>query len=165
MTTNKESMTRKELYKIVNEKAHKHRFKEWLEEQMDKPEFNTHPYHGQVTEVGKDPNGIDQHAPGAKLDEGKDRMELLPLEALREIAGLMTFGADKYTDNGWRHVENGIDRYKGALLRHLQGEEVRVFDDETGFMEATAVACNALFRLQMIIDRRKDEGLPLREEK
>jgi hypothetical protein len=105
----------------------------------------------------KDPNGYSLHDLGAKADLGKPRMELLPLEAICEIAKVMTFGANKYTDGGWRHVPNGIERYKGALLRHLMKEEFEDYDDETGELHAAAVACNALFRLQLILDAKRDK--------
>lgn len=106
----------------------------------------------------RDPNGKDLHEVGAKADAGKVRMELLPLEAMQEIAKVMTFGANKYTDGGWRHVPNGIERYKGALLRHLMKEEFEDLDDETGELHAAAVACNALFRLQLILDAKREES-------
>ena len=56
---------------------------------------------------------------GVKLDQGKVRMELLPLNTMEEVAKVLTFGAKKYTDNGWQTVPNGFERYKGALLRHI----------------------------------------------
>ncbi|AUS01813.1 hypothetical protein NVP1293O_25 [Vibrio phage 1.293.O._10N.261.52.E1] len=104
----------------------------------------------------KDPNGLDMHELGAKADLGKPRMELLPLEAICEVAKVMTFGANKYTDGGWRHVDKGIERYKGAMLRHLMQEEFEELDNETGELHAAAVACNALFRLQLILDERRN---------
>lgn len=104
----------------------------------------------------KDPNGKNLHDLGAKADLGKPRMELLPLEAICEVAKVMTFGANKYTDGGWRHVPDGIRRYEGAMLRHLMQEEFEEIDDETGELHAAAVACNALFRLQLILDERRN---------
>lgn len=87
---------------------------------------------------------------GVKLDQGKVRMELLPLDALEEVAKVLTFGAIKYTDNGWQEVEDGYERYKGALLRHLtaisKGEE---YDPESGLLHESHVACCALFMLYM----------------
>lgn len=71
------------------------------------------------TEV--DPNGIDQHAPGAKLDSGKQRPSLILDSMSRAIAGVVevgTFGANKYSDGGWLEVTDGIRRYRDAQLRH-----------------------------------------------
>lgn len=68
-----------------------------------------------------DPNGIDQHAPGAKLDAGKIDVGLLfesfP-RALLAVAEVATFGANKYTRGGWKEVEGGLVRYAAAEGRH-----------------------------------------------
>ena len=73
-------------------------------------------------------------------------MELLPLEALESVASVMTFGANKYADNGWKSLPDAESRYTGALLRHLTaiqaGEEV---DPESGLPHISHVACNAIF--------------------
>ncbi|CCE60796.1 endolysin; inhibits RNA polymerase [Pseudomonas phage tf] len=69
----------------------------------------------------KDPNGVDQHAPGAKLDAGKVDIGLLfesfP-NALTGVAMVATFGAAKYTRGGWKTVPQGIQRYAAAEGRH-----------------------------------------------
>ena len=69
-----------------------------------------------------DPNGIDQHAAGAKLDCGKPRLALVLggfSKALFAVGEVGTKGAKKYTDDGWKTVDNGKERYKDAALRHL----------------------------------------------
>ena len=69
----------------------------------------------------QDPNGLDQHSPGAKLDCGKPRPHLVLSsfnKALQEVVNNGTFGANKYTDNGWKEVENGKQRYLDAAMRH-----------------------------------------------
>lgn len=79
-----------------------------------------------------------------KHDQEKIRMDLLPFDALEKVAEVLTYGAKKYKDNGWREIE--ASRYVGALLRHLskhlQGEEL---DSESGLRHIDHVACNALF--------------------
>lgn len=93
---------------------------------------------------------------GLKFDQGKPRMELLPMAALQEVAKVLTFGAKKYDDNNWR---GGIDysRVYGALLRHLtafvEGEEK---DPETGLSHIAHLACNSLFLLTFILEDRKE---------
>jgi hypothetical protein len=83
---------------------------------------------------------------GTKFDGDKARMELLPLGSLQEVAKVMTFGANKYAENGWKSLPRAEDRYTGALLRHLtsiqSGEDV---DPESGLPHIAHVACNALF--------------------
>ena len=69
-----------------------------------------------------DPNGIDQHAAGAKLDAGKPRLGLVLggfSKALFAVGEVGTKGAKKYTDDGWKTVKDGRQRYKDAALRHL----------------------------------------------
>jgi Domain of unknown function (DUF5664) len=93
-------------------------------------------------------SSIDPHVPGAKLDSGKARLSLVfgnfasALEAVGEVG---TFGARKYTDNGWLTVPNGLERYTDALYRHLlahaRGEEC---DPESGLSHLAHVCWNSL---------------------
>jgi hypothetical protein len=53
---------------------------------------------------------------GNKFDGDKLRVDLIPVEAIEGIAGILTHGAKKYGDNNWRE---GIKftRVYGAILR------------------------------------------------
>ena len=102
-----------------------------------------------------DPNGIAQHEPGAKLDAGKNRMHLVLSgfgNALEAVGQIGTYGADKYSDNGWMSVPDGEQRYADALLRHMLaasksgGEEV---DQESGLLHLSHMAWNALAMLEL----------------
>lgn len=55
---------------------------------------------------------------GRKDDSGKERMELIPPEAMIALGEIMTFGAAKYGDRNW---ERGMawGRLFGAAMRHL----------------------------------------------
>ena len=68
-----------------------------------------------------------------KLDVDKDRWDLLPTRALREVVRVFAFGAKKYSDHGWKTVPGARERYYAALLRHVtawfEGERI---DSETG---------------------------------
>lgn len=92
---------------------------------------------------------------GVKLDEGKNRLGLVMggfSQALWEVGRVGTFGANKYTDNGWQSVEKGKQRYIDALLRHLflylQGEKI---DKESSLMHLSHCAWNALAILSLDI--------------
>ena len=107
-----------------------------------------------------DPNGIDQHAPGAKLDNGKPRHGLVLgafAGALTEVAKVGTFGANKYSDNGWMSVPNGLARYTDAMLRHhfaeAGGEEL---DDDSGLRHAAHRAWNALAVLELALRDKRE---------
>jgi len=99
---------------------------------------------------------------GVKHNSEKPRMDLLPFEALEEVAEVLTYGARKYSDNGWQTVENGERRYLGAMLRHLAAcERGEAQDPESGLLHAAHMATNALFILWFEIqkERGKDYGL------
>ena len=96
----------------------------------------------------KDPNNMNQHQPGAKLDEGKNRLGLVFggfANALLGVGKVGTYGSLKYTDNGWCEVPNAIERYTDALLRHqmavLAGETI---DSDSGLRHVDQVSWNAL---------------------
>lgn len=86
---------------------------------------------------------------GMKNDRNnnKTRWELLPLDCLEDMARVLTEGAKKYDDNSWQNLENGYERYKGALLRHLYAAENETFDEDTGCRHLAQVAINAIFML------------------
>lgn len=102
-----------------------------------------------------DPHGKSAHEPGAKLDQGKNRMGLIiggfPL-ALLAVGEVGTFGANKYSDNGWMDVPNGVGRYTDAMYRHLLAEATgERLDSQTGLTHAAAAAWNALARLELLL--------------
>jgi hypothetical protein len=107
----------------------------------------------QTTEV--DPNGVGAHTSGAKLDAGKNRVSLVLggfARALEEVSRVGTFGANKYTDNGWIEVPNGIERYTDALGRHLLKEcQGELTDPDSNLMHAAHLAWNALARLDLML--------------
>lgn len=99
-----------------------------------------------------------------KYDSSKPRMDLLPFEALEEVARALAFGAEKYGDHNWR---GGMQwsRLVAALLRHVsafvKGEDR---DSESGLSHLAHAACCTLFLLSYVItskgtdDRYKGEN-------
>jgi len=55
---------------------------------------------------------------GVKHDEGKNRLDLIPIEPLLEVGKVLTVGAKKYGDYNWK---KGIlhSRLFAAVLRHI----------------------------------------------
>lgn len=53
-----------------------------------------------------------------KYDDGKNRLELIPISGIEGIGRAMTFGSKKYADHNWA---NGFDysRLVGSAMRHL----------------------------------------------
>lgn len=87
-------------------------------------------------------------AKGAKkFDQQKARMDLLPTDAITEIAKVLTFGAEKYGERNW---ELGMSwgRCYAACLRHLfawwSGEDK---DPESGLSHLGHAGCCLLFML------------------
>lgn len=103
----------------------------------------------------QDPNGINAHSPGAKLDQGKNRLGLVLLDfarALEAVGQIGTFGAAKYSASGWVKVPNGQERYTDALLRHLMAEgRGEATDEQSGLPHAAHTAWNALARLDLML--------------
>lgn len=78
----------------------------------------------------------------------KLRWDLLPLEEVEDIVKVYTKGAEKYGENKWQNLPNGINRYKAALLRHLvEFEKGKEVDEDTGCLHLAQVAWNAIAML------------------
>ena len=54
---------------------------------------------------------------GVKYDQGKLRYDLVPVGVHEGLCDVITYGAAKYDDNNWMHVEP--KRYEAALFRHI----------------------------------------------
>lgn len=106
-----------------------------------------------------DPLGRNPHEPGAKLDAGKRRDGLVLLafaRALAEVSKVGTYGAQKYTENGWIDVPDGVSRYTDAMLRHMLAEASgEAADKDTGLLHAAHAAWNALARLDLMVRNAK----------
>jgi len=83
---------------------------------------------------------------GRKFDNDKLRMDLIPPEAIEELAKVLTYGANKYEAHNWMGVES--HRYIAALMRHInawrKGEEC---DQESGLKHLSHALCNITFLL------------------
>ena len=81
---------------------------------------------------------------GVKFDAGKPRYDLLPFDALDDVAAVLAYGAKKYADRNW---ERGLawGRLSGALMRHLsQFHQGQLVDEESGLPHLAHMACCAL---------------------
>ena len=52
-----------------------------------------------------------------KQDQGKPRLDLVPLEIVEAIGIVMTKALETYTEGSWRRAEKL--RFKAAMMRHL----------------------------------------------
>lgn len=106
-----------------------------------------------------DPHGKQPYEPGAKLDAGKNRLRLVLggfSLALQEVGKVGTYGAQKYSDNGWMSAPNGQERYMDALFRHLLA--IDEIDHDTGLMHMAHAAWNCLAVLELMLIDRMSSG-------
>lgn len=99
----------------------------------------------------------ENHDTGRKNDrkDKKDRWELLPLSLMKQVVKVYTFGATKYSDNSWQNLDNGYERYKAALLRHIVAyEEGEQKDPESGLHPLAHAAWNALAMLYFALRKQ-----------
>ena len=81
-----------------------------------------------------------------KYDKGKLRYDLLPPEILKELVQVLTFGAEKYTEGGWKEVPDAKKRYTSALFRHIEAwREGETIDKESGIHHLSHAMCNLVF--------------------
>lgn len=90
-------------------------------------------------------NSMPQRDQTQKADAGKPMLELIPNSLYRDLGAVLTFGANKYGPNTWQTVD--IDRYIGALLRHLTAyrENPLGFDKDSGLPHTAHLLANACF--------------------
>lgn len=104
--------------------------------------------------------GPPKTATGVKHDNGKPRPSLVIgsfAAALEEVSKVGTYGAAKYTDDGWATVPNGLKRYTDAMMRHQLAEfRGETHDPESGLHHAAHAAWNALARLELILREKRD---------
>ena len=91
---------------------------------------------------------MDNASKGLKYDDNKPRWDLLPLDEIADVVDVYTAGAAKYGPNNWKHLEDGYNRFKAALFRHLLAHERgETNDPETGCKHLAQVAWNAIAML------------------
>ena len=83
---------------------------------------------------------------GRKFDGNKLEYGLLPPKALEAVVDVLTFGAQKYARDNWKHVDDAKRRYFDALQRHLwawkMGEKL---DPESGKPHLAHAMCCLMF--------------------
>ena len=83
---------------------------------------------------------------GAKYDNGKPRISLVPPEIVTAIAEVREYGKRKYADaEDWRSVPR--EKWQEALLRHVLAiwDNPLAIDEESGLPALWHVATNVAF--------------------
>ena len=86
--------------------------------------------------------------PGAKNDDGKLMLSMVPPALITAVARVRQYGNAKYADpQNWRRVPP--EKFHEALLRHIVAmwEDPWAVDPESGLMHIEHAACNLAFLL------------------
>jgi hypothetical protein len=95
---------------------------------------------------------------GRKFDGGKLRYGLTPPLAFAEMVKVLTFGAEKYEPDNWKHVPESKIRYFDALERHIwawkMGEQI---DPESDIHHLAHAMCCLAFLYEHDVKYSKDK--------
>ena len=109
----------------------------------------------------KDP--IENKSVKNDIIDDKLRWDLLPMEEIEDIVKVYHAGAKKYDPNTWQNLDNGFERYRAAMFRHLmeymKGERV---DSDTGCFHLAQCAWNCIAMLWY--DKHGKGLIPLNKE-
>ena len=99
---------------------------------------------------------------GKKYDNGKPMVGTLTdvfSRALMAVGACIEYGTHKYPDpKNWQLVDNGIKRYRDAMVRHLLKYNAGIDkDEETELPHLAHMAWNALAILELYMQEHKDE--------
>lgn len=86
----------------------------------------------------------------AKADAGKERLTLVPMQIIFDIAKVREFGNAKYGDpDNWKRVEP--ERYREAAFRHFLRyiDDPLGVDEESGLPHRFHLECNLAFLAEM----------------
>jgi hypothetical protein len=101
------------------------------------------PYHPGYEDVGYE---TAKQEVGRKFDGGKLEYGLVPPLALKSLAEVLTFGAQKYERDNWKNVPDSKRRYFDALQRHTWAwKEGEKFDPESGLHHLAHAMCCLMF--------------------
>jgi hypothetical protein len=104
-----------------------------------------------------------------RFNEGKLRLDLLPVYPIRDTAAVFTFGAQKYLPRNWEAGFPWTSVY-ASLQRHLMawysGED---FDPESGLSHLAHAACNLMMLQEFeytkpLLDDRIKSLQPIRKK-
>ena len=106
---------------------------------------------GRYFAEGKKPKA-EEPAPAqeAKADAGKERLTLVPMQIVFDIAKVREFGTAKYKDpDNWKRVEP--ERYREAAFRHFLRyiDDPLGVDEESGLPHRFHLECNLAFLAEM----------------
>lgn len=101
-------------------------------------------------------------AKGVKHDSHKLRMSLIPNSTLAEVVKVLEFGAEKYSPDNWKHVDDARTRYFDAAQRHIMTwwDNDNQTDPESGRHHLAHAICCLLFLMWFDLVGKHNDKLP-----
>ena len=101
-------------------------------------------------------------AQGVKHDSQKLRMSLIPNGTLAEVVKVLEFGAEKYSPDNWKHVDDARTRYFDAAQRHIMTwwDNDNQTDPESGRHHLAHAICCLLFLMWFDLVGKHNDKLP-----
>ena len=101
-------------------------------------------------------------AQGVKHDSHKLRMSLIPNGTLAEVVKVLEFGAEKYSPDNWKHVDDARTRYFDAAQRHIMTwwDNDNQTDPESGRHHLAHAICCLLFLMWFDLAGKHNDKLP-----
>lgn len=100
-----------------------------------------------------------------KSHGNKLRYDLLSAKALTETVACLTAGAERYSDYGYRDLQDADSMYYAAAMRHIMAWRLGIKDDSDDGLPHLAHAAACLFILMDLDNPQGEEGhvCPLRQ--
>lgn len=81
-----------------------------------------------------------------KHDQGKSRLDLIHWPLVLEMGHVLALGAEKYKVNSWQGVDDGVNRYFAAEMRHMLAfKSGQMRDPESQRSHLAHAATNLMF--------------------
>lgn len=94
---------------------------------------------------------------GIKYDLGKPDYSLMPPGPLEDVVKILTLGAEKYSRDNWKYLDDAENRYFAAAQRHMWARKNgEILDAESGLDHAAHAICCMLFLMQIKRERDKN---------
>lgn len=78
------------------------------------------------------------------ISEGQLAVSYGLAQKMKAVLDVLKFGAEKYKWDSWKQVDNAMQRYMGAFLRHCQ-HNLNELDEESGLPHGWHALCNLYF--------------------
>lgn len=90
---------------------------------------------------------------GTKYDSGKVRFSLVPSKSQLAVVKVLEYGAQKYSPDNWRYVDDIPTRYYDAMMRHVYAYRAgEPLDPESGLPHLAHAICCLMFIMEIDLE-------------